>query len=87
MKHEPVYSKVKVGERGQVTIPKRIRMEDNITSRDVMRLTHLPGGGILMQKIEKERPEDRIAAVIQESPRIDSEAAWKEVQSEREVER
>ena len=85
--HKLTGSKIKVGERGQITIPKNIRLEDKITSKDTLRVTHLPGGSIVIRKIEKEKPEDRIMKIIMGAPKIDIKKAWKEVQKERDAER
>lgn len=83
-KHKLIYRKVKVGERGQITIPKKIRTEDKIMTNDTLLVTHLPGGSIVLRKMEKEKPEERIMKIIMEAPKIDFKKTWKEVQEERE---
>lgn len=86
-KHKLIDTKIKVGERGQITIPKSIRMEDRIMSKDLIRLTRLPGGAIMIRKLEKEKPEDKIMDIIMKSKKIDFKRSWEEIQKERDAER
>ncbi|MBI2584143.1 MAG: hypothetical protein HYW25_05730 [Candidatus Aenigmarchaeota archaeon] len=85
--HKFLTAKVKVGARGQITIPKAIRHEDKIRARDTLKVTHHPGGEIVLKKIESESPEERMLAILKRTPKIDAEKAWREIVREREMER
>ena len=50
MIHELFKEKVKLGKKGQITIPKCIRDEDNLKEDDVFIVQHMPGGDIILSK-------------------------------------
>ncbi len=79
--------KVKVGKKGQFTIPKKIRDEDRIKEDDVFTVTHYPSGDIILQKQKTKTPEDMMIEAIQRSPKFDWRAAWEEIKVERRRER
>ena len=75
--------KVKLGKKGQITIPKIIRDEDQLKERDTFIVTHTPGGDIVLRKQHVKTPEDRMLEAIKRMPKFDFEQAWKEVLEER----
>lgn len=76
-------SKVKLGKKGQITIPKKIRDEDNFEENDTFIVTHTPGGDIVMRKIATEDPIDQALAILDRVPHFDWRKAWEEVREER----
>ena len=87
MTHTFMVQKAKLGKKGQFTIPKRMRDEDNLQEDDVFVVTHMPSGEYWLRKTDMLTPEDRMLDAIRKAPRIDAEAAWKEVREERRRER
>ncbi len=79
--------KVKLQAKGQITIPKKIREEDNMMQDDVFILTHTTNGEIVLRKQMIASPEDALLETIQRMPKIGWRAAWKEVEEERRRER
>jgi len=79
--------KVKLGKKGQVTIPKKIRDEDKLKENDVFIVVHIPGGDIILRKRQIKAPEDMMLEAIRRAPKFDAEAAWREVLEERKRER
>ncbi len=85
--HTFIVDKVKLGKKGQLTIPKKIRDEDGLQENDEFIVTHMPGGDITLQKKRKRSPEDMMLEAINSMPRINWRQAWKEVETERARER
>ena len=79
--------KVKIAKKGQITIPKRIREEDGLKESDILVVTHLPGGEIVLRKHIRQDPVDMMLEAIRTSPSINAAAAWEEVKAERRRER
>lgn len=88
MLHQFMTTEVKLGKKGQITIPKVIRDEDNLQEDDVFTVTHMPGGDIILsqQKVEKD-PIDRLLEFLETQPRINAREAWEEIKEERKRER
>ncbi len=85
--HTVMIEKVKLAKKGQITIPKAIRDEDHLVENDILIVTHLPGGEILLRKQCLKFPEDLMLEAIAQTPLFDAHAAWKEVKEERRRER
>ncbi len=85
--HDFFTDKVKLGKKGQITIPKKIRDDDELKENDVFIVVHRPGGEIVLQKKKIISPEDRMLEVIRSIPPFDWRQAWKEVVEERKSER
>lgn len=80
--HEFFTDKVKLGKKGQITIPKKIRDEDKLQEDDVLRVTHMPGGSIVLEKVIK-KPEVKLFEFLKTLPPFDWRKAWEEVRAER----
>ncbi len=81
--HTFFVDKVRIGKKGQITIPKLIRDEDGLAESDVLVLTHTPGGDILLRKANIKTPEDTMLDAISKAPKFDWRRAWAEVEEER----
>ncbi len=79
--------KVKLAKKGQITIPKVIREEDHLQENDVLILTHMPGGDIVLRKQRKKSPEEALIEILLRTPPFDAKTAWEEVRQERRRER
>lgn len=77
---------VRMGKRGQITIPKKIRDEDCIEEDDTFIVTHSPGGDILLRKTTIKSPEDTMVDIIRSLPKLDWRKMWTEVEHERSLE-
>jgi len=75
--------KVKMGKKGQITIPKKIRDEDRLVEEDTFVVTHLPSGEILLRKAVEKTPEDTLFEFLKSLPPLDWRKAWEEVREER----
>lgn len=85
MKREEFVSKtVRVGERGQIVIPKPIRIREKIKPRDVLKVTSI-AGTITIKKVEVKSPEEKVFEFIENSGL--SMKDWKDIQKERDRER
>ncbi len=80
-------SRARLGKKGQLTLPKRMRDEDSLIEGDEFAVVRLPSGDIILQKIRSNAPENRIFDAIGKMPDINWRQAWKEVESERARER
>lgn len=78
---------VRIGKKGQITIPKAIRDEDDLQEDDAFIVTHTTSGAIILQKQKTMKPEDLMLEAVQRSPKIDWKRAWKEARDERRRER
>ena len=86
MVHESFMERVKLGKKGQITIPKNIRDEDQLKEDDVFIVQHTPGGDIILSKQKKVKtPEDIVFDIIKRTPRIDADSAWEEIKRERKL--
>lgn len=73
---------VKVGERGQIAIPKEIREREGIEAKQVVRIVNVGGEIIIKPQRRKTSPEDRILEILQKAKLSDKD--WKEIRKERE---
>lgn len=80
-------TKVKLGNKGQITIPKKIRDQDMLRESDVFIVTHTFSGDIVLKKQKIKTPEDLIFESIQKASKFNWREAWKEVVKERSKER
>jgi len=78
---------VKMGKKGQITLPKEIRDDEDYQEGDEFFLTHMPGGDVTLHKKTIGTPEDRLLELIKTLPKINWRKAWKEVEEERSHER
>ena len=78
--------KVKLGKKGQITIPKKIRDEDGLAEDDVFLLTHTNGGDIILRKKNVRTPEDLMLEAIRTAPKFNWREDWEEVLAERKKE-
>ncbi len=77
---------VKMGKKGQITIPKIIRDEDNFKEDDTFVVTHILGGDVILKKKEVKTPEEKLLEIIKTFPKFDWRKAWEEVREERKLE-
>ena len=78
---------VKIGKKGQITIPKKIRDMDKLNESDVLTLKRMPGGSMILEKQKIKTPEDRLIEIVKKVPRFGWKKAWEEVKAERKLER
>lgn len=87
MREEKFVTKiVKVGERGQIVIPERIRKMEGIKPKSSIKVTHYGTGNIVISRIsEGKSPEEKFLEILQslKLPRN----AWEQIQKERHIER
>lgn len=74
---------VKVGERGQIVIPAKIRKREKINSNSYLRIIDIDGR-IVIDKI-KTKPIDKIINSLTSLELTDKD--WEDIQGEREVDR
>ncbi len=79
--------KVRIAKKGQITIPKAIRDEDGLQEDDIIIITHLPGGDMVLRRQQIKEPEDLMLKAIMKAPSFDADTAWEEVKAERRRER
>ncbi len=88
---EQVYTfmtdKVKLGNKGQLTIPKKIRDESNYKKNDTFILKRMPSGTMTLEKQQKSDPYDMMFKAIAMAPKFNADKAWEEVRAERKRER
>ncbi len=82
-----ITDKVKLGRKGQITIPKRIRDADGLAEDDTFIVTRIQGGEIIIRRQKVRSPEDLMLDAISRMPRFDPNEAWQEVRMERKQER
>jgi len=73
---------VKVGERGQIAIPKEIREREGIAPKQIVRIVNVGGEIIIKPQKRKIAPEDKILEILQKAKLGDKD--WKEIRKERE---
>jgi len=78
---------IRIGEKGQITIPKSAREKWLIKPGDNVKMIIMPSGTITIETIQKEEPEDRLLKILDKMPGIDAGKAWKRIEKEREKER
>ena len=87
MKEERLVSKiVRVGERGQIVIPKRIRKIEGITPKTTLKVTNYGTGTIVISKMKETRsPEEKFFELFEKIKLPKN--AWELIQKERHAER
>ena len=85
--HALIIEKVRIAKKGQITIPKTIRDEDGLLENDILIVTHLPGGDLVLRKQHEKQPEDLMLEAIMKAPSFDADEDWEEVKAERRRER
>lgn len=84
LKSELISGIIKIGRRGQITLPKTLRVVEDLRRGDKLKLVRQPTGTIYLTKLPKEKdPFERLMKVLEKVPKFDFEKAWKEVQEER----
>ena len=73
---------VKVGERGQIAIPKEMREKEGIEPKNIVRILDIGGEIIIRLQKRKKSPEDRILEILQKAKLGDKD--WMEIRKERE---
>lgn len=74
---------VRLGKKGQITIPKKIRDEDELEEDDTFVLTHLPSGEIMLKRADMKTADDDLFEFLSTAPSIHWRSAWEEVREER----
>lgn len=75
---------IKVGRRGQITLPRVIRLAEGFGRGDRLKIVMQPTGSIYITKVSKEKDSfERLMKALEKVPRFDAEKAWKEVEKER----
>ena len=83
-KSELISDVIKVGRRGQITLPKDVRIAENLKRGDRLKLVRQPTGTIYLTKVPKEKdPFERLMKILEKVPKFDAEKAWSEVERER----
>lgn len=83
-KSELMSETIKIGRRGQITLPKIVRTVEGLKRGDRLKLVRQPTGTIYLTKIPKEKDHfERLIKVLGKVPKFDAEKAWKEVEKER----
>ncbi len=73
---------VKIGERGQLTIPLEIRKEESIEPKQIVKIVDISGDIKIVPLKKGKEPEEDILDILQS---VDlGKDAWKEIQKERE---
>jgi len=87
MKKERFVSKiVKVGDRGQIVIPKAMRKLENIRPRSILKITNYGTGTIVISKVkETESPEEKFLEALKKIKLPKN--SWEEIQKARHIER
>lgn len=85
--HNFITDKVKLGKKGQITIPKKIRDEDGLQENDTFIVKHMPSGTIMLEKQQNKDPYEMIFKAMAMAPKFNADKAWQEVKEERKRER
>lgn len=80
MKIEQKY--VKVGERGQIVIPKSMREEEDMRPNQLVRIIKEPGQIVIRKATSSKSPEDSIFEILGKMKFTEND--WKKIQKERE---
>ena len=73
---------VKVGERGQIAIPKEMRDKEGIEPKNIVKVLDISGEIIIRTQKSKKSHEDRILEILQKSKLGDKD--WEEIKKDRE---
>ena len=71
---------VKVGERGQIAIPKEMREKEGIEPKQIVRLLDV-GGEIIVRPQKRKKHEDRILEILKKIKLKDKD--WEDIKRER----
>ncbi len=82
MKTEKSY--VKVGERGQVVIPKSMRDSAHIRPNQILRMKNIPGAIVIEKPSTIKSPEEKILEIFNKTKVKFTEKDWEEIHKERE---
>ncbi len=85
--HHLIVDHVSLGKKGQITLPKKIRDEDQLQENDLFLVMHTPGGDIVLRKKQVKQPEDMLLDAVLRAPSFNWREAWNEVREERRRER
>ena len=86
--HKFYTDEVKLGKKGQITIPKKIRDEDKFEEEDIFIVNHMPSGDIILKRKAKHIPTDWLERILRQvPPNFNADEAWQEVLAERRKER
>ena len=83
MEHRFVTDEIKLGKKGQLTIPKKVRDEDFFKEGQIFKFVHTTDGDMIIKKKTIQNPEDKMIEIINSLPKIDWDKAWEEVLEER----
>ncbi|HLD33346.1 MAG TPA: AbrB/MazE/SpoVT family DNA-binding domain-containing protein [Candidatus Nanoarchaeia archaeon] len=83
MKNHTCVKEVRLSHKGQFTIPKRIRDEEDFKEDDTFLVHHTSCGEIILRKKQNVIAEDALFKAIEKMPRFDFDKAWKDVKAER----
>ena len=72
---------VKIGERGQIAIPKEIRDNEKIQAKQIVKIINVGGEITIKTQKRKQSPEDRILEILQKSRLNDKD--WEIIKKER----
>ena len=72
---------VRIGERGQIAIPKEMREKEGIEPKQVLKVINVSGQIIIKPQSKKISPEDRILKILQMAKLKDKD--WEEIKRER----
>lgn len=78
---------VKMGKKGQITLPKLVRDEENYRDGDEFTLSQMPGGDLMLHKITEKTPEEKLLDFLETVPKFDWRKAFREIEEERNRER
>ena len=84
--HKFITDTIKMGKKGQITIPKIIRDEDSFNEGDTLNITNMPGGDIILQKKHAPTADDKLFEFLEKMPKINWRKAWEEIKAERKQE-
>ncbi|MBI2543198.1 MAG: AbrB/MazE/SpoVT family DNA-binding domain-containing protein [Candidatus Aenigmarchaeota archaeon] len=82
MKIEEKYTKV--GERGQIVIPKSMRDSEHIKPNQILRIKNIPGAIIIEKPSIVKSPEEKILETLTKIKVKFTEKDWEQVHKERE---
>lgn len=72
---------VKIGERGQIAIPKEIREKERLYPKQLVKIIDVGGEIIIKPRRILKAPEDKIFEILQKAKLTDKD--WKEIKKER----
>ena len=73
---------VRIGERGQIAIPKEIRDMEGIEPKQIVKIVDICGDIIIRPQKRKKAPEDRVLEILQKAKLDDKD--WIKILKERE---